>query len=130
MSNHCLYISVPSRAPTNVRVENYGLNELLVKWNSIPPQYANGRLLGYNVYYKRTQYYYYSDSIVSINNTNTPSAILPNIQIGERYQISVAAFTSTGLGPRSPLIYITKGKSKRKKKQNKTECKTSITSMD
>ena len=106
-----LFFLVPSRAPTNARVENYGLNELLVKWDPIPPQYANGRLLGYKVYYKRVYYYfYYPERIVIVNNTNTPSAILPNIQIGKRYQISVAACTSAGLGPRSSLIYITKGK--------------------
>ena len=87
-----------------------GLNELLVSWYPVPPQYANGRILGYNVYYKRTQYYYYSDTIARINNTKLPKVVLPNIQTGERYQISVAAFTSVGTGPRSSLVYVTKGK--------------------
>ncbi|KAM7428099.1 hypothetical protein ABFA07_020874 [Porites harrisoni] len=100
---------VPSRAPTNVSVVSQGLNELLVSWYPVPSQYANGRILGYNVYYKRTQYYYYSDTIVRVNNTNLAQAILPNIQTGERYQISVAAFTSVGTGPRSSFVYVTKG---------------------
>ncbi|CAH3185289.1 unnamed protein product, partial [Porites lobata] len=98
----------PSRAPTNVRVENHGLNEFLVIWDVLPVQYANGRLLGYNVYYRSRQYYYYSDTIVRVNNTNLPQAILLNVQVGESYQISVAAFTSVGTGPRSPLLYVTK----------------------
>ena len=78
--------------------------------NECPIQYANGRLLGYNVYYRSRQYYYYSDIIVRVNSTNLPQAILLNVQVGERYQISVAAFTSVGTGPRSPLLYVTKGK--------------------
>ncbi|XP_073248869.1 uncharacterized protein [Porites lutea] len=99
---------VPSRAPTNVRVENHGLNEFLVRWDPLAIQYANGRLLGYNVYYKSIQYYY-SDSVVRVNNTDIPRAILPNVRTGERYQISVAAFTVVGTGPRSSLVYETKG---------------------
>ena len=79
-------------------------------WDVLPVQYANGRLLGYNVYYRSRQYYYYSDTIVRVNNTNLPQAILLNVQVGESYQISVAAFTSVGTGPRSPLLYVTKGK--------------------
>ncbi|KAL9953497.1 hypothetical protein ACROYT_G040920 [Oculina patagonica] len=71
---------VPSRAPTNLRVENHGLNEFLVEWDPLPLLYANGHLLGYN-----------------------------GIEIGRRYQISVAAFTSKGQGPRSTYFYITKG---------------------
>ena len=82
----------------------------MVSWYPVPSQYANGRILGYNVYYKRTQYYYYSDTIARINNTKLPKVVLPNIQTGERYQISVAAFTSVGTGPRSSLVYVTKGK--------------------
>lgn len=62
------------------------------------------------MYYKSRQYYYYSDTIVRVNNTNLPQAILLNVQAGERYQISVAAFTSVGTGPRSPLLYVTKGR--------------------
>ena len=88
----------------------------MVSWYPVPSQYANGRILGYNVYYKRTQYYYYySDTIVKVNNTNLAQAILPNIQTGERYQISVAAFTSVGTGPRASLVYVTKGKKKNTK---------------
>ena len=111
-SKHFTFLAVPSRAPTKVSVVNHGLNELLVRWDPLPTQYANGRILGYNVYYKKTQYYYYSDTIARINNTKLPKVVLPNIQTGERYQISVAAFTSVGTGPRSSLVYVTKGKKK------------------
>ena len=103
---------VPSRAPTNITVENHGLNEFLVKWNPLPIQEANGRILGYNVYYKTFKQLYYSfpDNISRINNTNMPRVILPNIRTGVTYIISVAAFTSVGTGPRSYPVYKEKGK--------------------
>ena len=103
---------VPSRAPTNITVENHGLNEFLVKWNPLPIQGANGRILGYNVYYKTFKQLYYSfpDNISRINNTNMPRVILPNIRTGVTYIISVAAFTSVGTGPRSYPVYKEKGK--------------------
>ncbi|CAH3116621.1 unnamed protein product [Porites lobata] len=101
----------PSRAPTNITVENYGLNEFLVKWNPLPIQEANGRILGYNVYYKTFKQLYYSfpDNISRINNTNMPRVILQNIRTGVTYIISVAAFTSVGTGPRSYPVYKEKG---------------------
>ena len=104
-----MYALVPSRAPPNVQVENHGLNELLVKWDPIPQEYVNGRLLGYKVYYKNTRYYYNPEIIVNTSNSDTTQVILPNILTGERYYISVAGFTTRGQGPRSSYRYITKG---------------------
>ena len=109
-TKYCTFHLVPSRAPTNVRVRNHGLNEFLVRWDPLPIQYANGRILGYNVHYKSLQYYYNSETIVRFNNTDLPQAILSNLRTGERYQFSVAAFTAVGTGPRSSLVYETKGK--------------------
>ena len=92
-------------------MENHGLNEFLVKWDPLPQQYVNGRLLGYNVYYKiSSYYYYYLESIVNTSNPDISQVLLPNIQTGARYQISVAALTSKGHGPKSPYLYITKSK--------------------
>jgi len=106
---HCTSVLVPSRAPTNVQVENHGLNELLVKWDSIPQEFVNGRLQGYKVFYKNTRYYYNPEIIVTTNNSDITQVILPNIQTGERYQISAVGFTPRGQGPRSSYLYITKG---------------------
>lgn len=104
------FFSVPSRAPTNVQVSNHGLNEFLVQWDPVPIQYVNGRLLGYTVYYKDTQYYYSLEKAVNTSDPDEPHVILTGIQTGQSYQISVAAFTSKGHGPRSSYLYITKGK--------------------
>ena len=104
-----LLFLVPSRAPTNVQATNHGLNEFLVQWDPVPVRSINGRLLGYRVHFKDTQYYY-SQKAVNTSNPDESHVILAGIQTGKRYQISVAAFTSKGQGPRSSYIYITKGK--------------------
>ena len=105
-----LHFSVPSRAPANVRVANHGLNELLVEWDPLPPQYANGIILGYSIFYKDTQYYYSLEKTVNTSKPEDSHVILAGIQIDIRYRISVAAFTSKGQGPRSPYLYVTKGR--------------------
>ena len=86
------------------------MNEFLVIWDPLPFQYANGRILGYNVYYKRPPHYFSSEKIARINDKNMPRAILPNIPTGDYYRISVAAFSSVGTGPRSYHVYKEKGK--------------------
>ncbi|XP_022786238.1 uncharacterized protein LOC111326491 isoform X2 [Stylophora pistillata] len=100
---------VPSRAPSNVRAASHGLNEFLVEWDPLPHQYANGRLLGYKVYYKDADYYYSSEISVNTSNADESQAVLSGVQTGRRYKISVVAFTSKGEGPRSPDFYETKG---------------------
>ena len=89
---------------------NHGLNEFLVHWDPVPVRYINGRLLGYRVYYKDALYYYSLEKAVNTSNPDKSRVILTGIQTGQRYQISVAAFTSKGLGPRSSYLYIAKGK--------------------
>ena len=105
-----LHISVPSRAPSNVRAANQGLNELLVEWDPLPHLYANGRLLGYKVYYKDVSNYYSREIAVNTSNPDESHVILVSVQTGHRYKISAVAFTSKGEGPRSPDLYVTKGK--------------------
>ena len=107
-----MHFAVPSRAPSNVSAASHGLNELLVKWDPLPHQYANGRLLGYKVYYKNADYYYSSEISVHTSNAEETQVVLGGVQTGSRYKISVVAFTSKGEGPRSQDLYLTKGKNK------------------
>lgn len=79
-----------------------------MQWDPIPPETANGILLGYRVFY---QEYYYSGLLRSVD-TKSPSVhmlILRGLKSAQRYQISVAALTSKGAGPRSYLRYFTTG---------------------
>ena len=60
-----LIFTVPSIAPSGLRVSRLQFSELKVQWNPIPQHSANGRLLGYVVIYQEYPYWY------STQNVNT-----------------------------------------------------------
>ncbi|KAL9953500.1 hypothetical protein ACROYT_G040923 [Oculina patagonica] len=99
---------VPSRGPSNLRLSNLQSGEVKVQWEPLAQQYANGRILGYSIFVY--EYNYYSTFIKTVN-TNSPDdhmVILRGLKVAQRYRISVAAFTSKGVGPQS-YQYITTG---------------------
>ena len=97
---------MPSIAPSNVRVSSPQLGEIKVQWDHIPPQAANGRLLGYRVSYRERYWIKYA---VNTTNPYTHMVVLRGVKLAQEYGISVAAFTSKGVGPQSSWIYITTG---------------------
>ena len=104
--------SVPSRAPSYIRLSNLEQTDVKVQWNPLSQYYANGRLLGYKVYFKEYRsYYYYSYLTRSVNTSsaNVTMVILRDLKQATTYQIAVAAFTSKGEGPRSYWMSITTG---------------------
>ena len=109
----CNFFLVPSTAPSYIRLSNLHLAEVKVQWNPLSQYYANGRLLGYRVYFReyRSYYYYYSylTSSVNTNSANVTMVILRDLKQATTYQIAVAAFTSKGEGPRSYWMSITTG---------------------
>jgi len=80
-----------------------------VQWNPLPQQYANGRLLGYRVYFIEYPYYSYLEEIVNTSSADVHMVILRDLKAAQRYRIRVAAFTSKGMGPLSYYWYITTG---------------------
>ncbi|KAL9986065.1 hypothetical protein ACROYT_G000134 [Oculina patagonica] len=99
---------VPSRAPNDVRVTSFEFtSDLLVEWDPLPQDYANGKILGYTIYYK--------DSFSSHKRVNTSSRYstqftLRGLKPAYDYQVAVAAFTSNGEGPLSEFTgYTTTG---------------------
>ena len=101
-------LSAPSGAPTNVRLRNYQLNEIVVLWDAVSSQDTNGKIKGYTVYY-REYTDYYTES-VNIADPSVNQAVLRGLNAGQKYQIAVAAFTSVGGGPWSPWLFVTVGK--------------------
>ena len=109
--NNCLF-SVPSRGPSNLRLSNLQTGEVKVQWDPLPQQYANGRILGYSidVYEYDHYYYYYTNYIKTVysNSSSVHMVIVRGLKASQRYRISVAAFTSKGVGPQY-YGYITTG---------------------
>ena len=82
-----------------------------VQWEPLAQQYANGRIRGFSVYVYEYDYY---STLVKTVNTNGPGVhmlIVRGLKAAQRYRISVAAFTSKGVGPQSYYTYITTGNS-------------------
>lgn len=106
-----LFILVPSRAPSNIRLSNVRAGEVKVQWDALSQQYINGRLLGYTVYYEEYPYYYsYLRQSVNTSSANVYMVILRGMKAAQQYRINVAAYTSKGVGPQSYSRYITTGK--------------------
>ena len=104
--------SVPSAAPSYIRLSNLEQTDVKVQWNPLSQYYANGRLLGYRVYFREYRsYYYYSYLTESVNTSsaNVTMEILRDLKEATTYQIAVTAFTSKGEGPRSYWVSITTG---------------------
>ena len=97
---HLFIPLVPSRAPS-VFVTNVTSTSFIVHWNPLPQQYHNGHLLGYRVFFRKAANYPFpvDASIVVVYNSSWVT--LNYLEPGQRYEISVTAFTSKGDGPQS-----------------------------
>ena len=82
---------------------------MTVQWNSLPPQYINGRLLGYRVFFNKTANYSFPVDASSMVVYNSTWVTLNNLEPGQRYEITVTAFTSKGDGPQSDSYSVTTG---------------------
>lgn len=104
-----VHFSVPNRGPSNLRLSNLQAGEVKVQWDPLPQHYANGRLLGYSVYVY--EYGYYASYVKTIysDSSDVYFVIVRGLKAAQRYRISVAAFTSKGVGPQSYYSYITTG---------------------
>ena len=107
-----LYFSLaPGRAPSDITFSEVTATQFKVTWNPLPQRFHNGRLLGYRIYFRRSAYYLnlFNTSGVVINSPNVTWALVTGLGPAQRYDVSVAAFTLKGEGPRSSLYYVTTG---------------------
>ena len=83
-----------------------------VTWNPLPQRFHNGRFQGYRVYFRKSAFYPipFNTSSVVTSSPNMTWAIVTGLGPAQRYDVSVAAYTSIGEGPRSALHNVTTGK--------------------
>ena len=96
-------------APSNVRVKSLNEGKIIVLWDPVKKQLSNGRIQGYRVYYSQISYYWYSETIINITDPNVRQTVLSGLNEGRTYQVTVAAYTLAGQGPRSRRVIITAG---------------------
>ena len=91
-------------------------NEILILWDMVKPQYINGLIQGYTVYYTEIKDYDYNykgrTENVTITDPNVFRMVLRGLNTGSTYRIEVAGFTSVGEGPRSPWLSVVAGEYK------------------
>ena len=112
LTYHSIYFTVPSRAPYGLRVTSVASSsDLFVYWIPLSQNYANGRLLGYTIFYSYRERYYYWSPYKSINTSShyPTQFILKDLKPAQQYRVAVAAFTSKGTGPWSYWYYATTG---------------------
>ena len=104
-----MLLPVPSRAPNGVRVTSFEFtSDVLVEWNPLHQQYANGKLLGYIIFYRENQ----DDSPYGrlfVLGQSSSYLTLKDLKPAHQYQVAVTAFTSKGEGPWSTFNYVTTG---------------------
>ena len=82
---------------------------MTIQWNPLPQQYHNGRLLGYRVFFRKAASSSFHVDVSSVVVYNSNWVTLKNLEPGQRYEISVTAFTSKGDGPRSDSYSVVTG---------------------
>ena len=108
--SRALCVSVPSRAPNGLQVTSFEFtSDLLVKWNPLSQQYANGKLLGYTIYYRDYNIVWSTYKSVNTSSPFSTQATLKVLKAAHEYVVAVAAFTSKGVGPRSAHKYAIAG---------------------
>ena len=106
-----LIFSVPSVAPSGLRVSTLQFTELKVQWNPIPQHSVNGRLLGYVVEYQEYPYRWYNTRRrVNASGPDVHMLVLSGLKAAHSYRVWVEAFTRLGTGPKSSPHHVTTGK--------------------
>ena len=111
-SQYCVsfFNSVPSRAPSGIRVTSVEYTtDLLVEWNPLSQIYANGKILGYIIYYREDDNWWSPYKTINTSGIYPTQFVLKGLKPAERYRVAVAAFTSKGRGPVSYDYYGTTG---------------------
>uniref|UniRef100_T1IHT8 Down syndrome cell adhesion molecule-like protein Dscam2 n=1 Tax=Strigamia maritima TaxID=126957 RepID=T1IHT8_STRMM len=94
---------VPSVAPYNIRCSPLSTTTVYIIWDPISPDYTNGILRGYKVFYKPFDDWY--DAAYHSKSIDVPKLTLQGLEVNTNYSIEVAAFTKVGEGSRSHPIY-------------------------
>ena len=98
---------VPDRPPSEISTSSLGSSIIELKWSPVPPEYANGKVLGYKVITSG------GNGTLGKNRTITTTRTFYNIEKltpSTNYSFQVLAFTAKGDGARSRLYFAKTGK--------------------
>ncbi|XP_030630523.1 receptor-type tyrosine-protein phosphatase S [Chanos chanos] len=94
----------PSAAPREVQCSSPSSTSLLVSWRPPPEESQNGDVTGYELHYQAVGDNGLIEGPLEMRRVehDLGQALLQELGKWSRYQVSVAAFTSNGVGPESP----------------------------
>ncbi|XP_060552123.1 tyrosine-protein phosphatase Lar-like isoform X5 [Ruditapes philippinarum] len=95
----------PAAPPQAVSGRPVGHQTILVEWRPPPAEQQNGIILGYRVFYLRTEDGL-SDNEADHVEVTKLEATLAKLDIWTEYKIWVLAFTAAGDSPQSPPIFV------------------------
>ncbi|XP_044175659.1 uncharacterized protein LOC114960826 isoform X2 [Acropora millepora] len=97
---------VPDRPPSDISTSSLGSSIIELEWSPVPPEYANGKVLGYKVIISG------GNGTLGKNRTITTTRTFYNIEKltpSTIYSFQVLAFTAKGDGARSNLHFAKTG---------------------
>ncbi|XP_075215283.1 cell adhesion molecule Dscam2-like [Lycorma delicatula] len=98
---------VPEEPPQSIQCIPTSSQSLKIQWESPPPEYCNGHIMGYKVFYKNVNPSPGDPVEVEIKKTTNLETTLHGLMKFANYTVRVLAYTGAGEGVHSPAIYCT-----------------------
>ncbi|XP_064099963.1 protogenin-like isoform X2 [Macrobrachium nipponense] len=95
---------VPTGAP-KVRLTPVSPTTLLVTWSKLPPEKAQGTIIGYKIQWRKPNHYYYH--VIEVG-PNVFEYRITDLYPGKRYEVQVLAGTKMGYPTKNDWPWITK----------------------
>lgn len=102
LCNH--FSAAPSAPPDTVYITEIYSDSIGLSWSTLPPEYHNGEIIGYNISLTAT-YSGETFTVFSVTNSTIISSLVPFTS----YSYSVAAVTVAGVGPYSSVSTVLTG---------------------
>ncbi|XP_068721502.1 uncharacterized protein [Montipora capricornis] len=97
---------VPDHPPLDISATTIGSSLVLLEWNPVPPEYTNGNVLGYKVFYGDVSGTTREKSTVSTRKTFQN---IEGLTAHTNYRFQILAFTAKGDGATSAPYYVKTG---------------------
>ncbi|XP_065220184.1 cell adhesion molecule Dscam1-like isoform X2 [Planococcus citri] len=96
----------PSGHPTDISIEKVTTDTIILRWKVLSPEFWNGELLGYRIFFMENNRNSNPRSR-TIRNVDANRVTIYNLRPYTTYDISIKAFNQIGEGPSSPSLTVT-----------------------
>ena len=111
--------TVPSEAPTDLKVTASTFNTIGVAWELPPVDSRNGIIKGFKLFYKEKGSIDDSPPFFHIKSVSILNKSVTGLSEFTDYEFQVLAYTSVGDGPKSPVLV---ARTERRKEDGERNC--------